>query len=177
MLVEGKQCSDPALGGARARRTCLDSGPTRHCPPAPTVRPLAPAAEPLLDASLGERQIRQGDGTAFLPDAKAKVELAPFGHKNREARFLGLATALLAGAAGTCRDYLSHLALHHDRKLVDRARLSRPACTGVGNLAARQDVSRNPGSAATAPPVALLRRDCRDGRGAHPISHRGGDRT
>lgn len=75
---------------------------------------LARAAKPLLGRkALGERRIRHGGGPTFLPDAKAKVELAPFGHKNREARVLGLVAALLAGAAGACRGHFSHVAFHH----------------------------------------------------------------
>lgn len=68
---------------------------------------------------LGERQFHQGGGMAFMPVAKVKVELAPFGHTIRETRLLGLVTALLAGAAWACRSHLSDLALHYDRKLVD----------------------------------------------------------
>lgn len=126
---------------------------------------------------LGERQIRRGDGAAFLPDAKAKVELAPFGHQIRQTRLVGLVAALLAGAAGPCRDHLSHLAFHHNAKLVDRAGVARPAGAGVGDLAARQDAARNDGGAAAAARLASLWCDHRDGGGAHPVPHRGGDRA
>lgn len=91
-----------------------------------------------------------------MPDATVKVELAPFGHKIRETHLLGLAAALLAGAAWTCSGHLSDLALHHNRKLVDRARIARPAGAGLGDMASGQDAARNRGSSKAAARMAGL---------------------